>query len=316
MPNENDFWHRLLFKVKLYETYGTSFQQLVNTLFGYSIVGFQAIDPWGNWGDGGNDGWVPSVGHYYQVYGPKPTSNTSPLTVLNKACKDFDKLTEKWSGLNGYMFVLNDRFCGAPAPLASALLGLKTKYSLEETGVICAADLESMFMGLDNDKKMQIVGGIPDNSNLEIDPTAVGTLLSHLADSPAVPPAFLSETAPDFDQKLTVNGLTEPVTSYLRTNYYHVDVVDEFLEVRDPGLKQDISNEVGRLYSDSKSAIPDSDGSAANLRYVWMVENLIPDSVKDHPHSLKAYRQAAQVILAKYFETCDAYEHPVNISSA
>ncbi|VFN06678.1 MAG: hypothetical protein BECKG1743F_GA0114225_112723 [Candidatus Kentron sp. G] len=41
-----------------------------------------------------------------------------------------------------------------------------------------------------------------------------------------------------------------------------------------------------------------------------MVEQLIPDAMGKHPHSMKAYREAAQIILSKYFETCDAYEHP------
>ena len=52
------------------------------------------------------------------------------------------------------------------------------------------------------------------------------------------------------------------------------------------------------------------------MRYVWLVESLIPNSIPQHPHTMKAYRQAAQVIIAKYFETCDAYEHPNSINPA
>jgi hypothetical protein len=41
-----------------------------------------------------------------------------------------------------------------------------------------------------------------------------------------------------------------------------------------------------------------------------MMERLIPSQARAHPHSLKAYREAAEVVLAKYFESCDIYAQP------
>jgi hypothetical protein len=45
------------------------------------------------------------------------------------------------------------------------------------------------------------------------------------------------------------------------------------------------------------------------------VDKLIPPSMHEHPHSVAAYRCAAELVLAKYFETCDAYEHPGNLAT-
>lgn len=121
----NVFWYRTLFKVKLYESFGTSFQQMVNQLFQYAIQDFQSIDPWGSWGDGGNDGWIPSKKHYYQVHGPKPNSGSSITDLVGKAVDDFHKLFVKWGEVKGYFFVYNDRYSGAPALVVSNLNKLK-----------------------------------------------------------------------------------------------------------------------------------------------------------------------------------------------
>ncbi|MFZ4802850.1 MAG: ABC-three component system protein, partial [Chlorobium sp.] len=110
-------------------------------------------------------------------------------------------------------------------------------------------------------------------------------------------------------------GITSPVSDQLRISSYQVDDVNRFLNARDIGLAQQIAAEVKELYTRSQTVIPDS-VDAPNERYVWLVESLIPEFMRKHPHSQAAYRQAAQVIIAKYFETCDAYEHPNSINPA
>ncbi|MBU1420045.1 MAG: hypothetical protein KKI15_16290 [Proteobacteria bacterium] len=310
MSGNDNFWYRTLFKVKLFEASGTSFQQLINQLFQYSIEGFQSIQPWGNWGDGGNDGWVELIGSYYQAYGPTPKSSTSPVEAVKKAVTDFEKLPEKWENVKNYYFVYNDRYAGVPAPLASELQKLKKRNGLSGAKAIVGADLEAMFMNLNPEIRQLIVGGVPSCEITHVDPRSVGELLSHLADKSDMFPSFLHETAPDFSEKIVFNGLTEPVSNYLKIFWYQASTIDDFLLCRDIGLSQSISKEVSSLYKKGKSIIPDSQDNAPNIRYVWMVEQLIPDAMKAHPHSMKAYREAAQVILSKYFETCDAYEHP------
>ncbi|WP_125925544.1 hypothetical protein [Halomonas aestuarii] len=91
-----EFLYRQFFKLKVYASHGDSFQNLFSDLMTYYDPAFQAIAPWGSWGDGGNDGWIPSQGHYFQVYGPKPTTSISETVAVKKAVEDFDKLPEKW----------------------------------------------------------------------------------------------------------------------------------------------------------------------------------------------------------------------------
>lgn len=315
MWDQDDFFFRSFFKLRVHEAYGTAFQQLINDLFRYSVDGFQAIAPWGNWGDGGNDGWVEATGTYYQVYGPNPGTTSSPVTSVKKAIEDFYKLPEKWQNINQYYFVYNDHFNGAPAELSSELQTLKIKQKLTECKALVGADLEAMFMGLDPSQKQMIVGGIPSDMPTHVDPRSVGMILRHLADTDTRP-SYLKSDVPDLDEKITFNGLSDGVGGLLKSRWYQVPIVDEFLDKRDPGLSQAIAADISRLYNESKEKIPETEANAADLRYVWMIDQLIPKMAHENPHSLKAYREASQVILSKYFETCDAYEHPKQSSPA
>ena len=310
MNASENFWYRTLFKIKVYETFGDAFQKLFQDIMTYHHDGFQSIAPWGNWGDGGNDGWIQDEGRYFQVYGPKASKTTFSITeILNKAIGDFGKLQEKWFNIQNYHFVYNDRFEGIPAPLASELASLKSQQNLSESGAWSAGKLEKLFIELSDDEKMSIIGGIPAEIPSSIDSSAIGEVLKALADSTAMLPTFLNEQAPGFQEKIEFNGLNSQISNYLQYYSYQTQDVDDFFITR-PSLAQTVASEIKNLYQQSKGKIRDSSSDAPNIRYVWMVEKLIPGKIKSHPHSLKAYREAAQVILAKYFESCDAYEHP------
>lgn len=308
-----DFWYRTLFKLSVYESSGTLFQQLFNKVMQYSTPGFQAVAPWGNWGDGGNDGWCPKENRYFQVFGQEATKTKSPVLAVKKAAQDFAKLKKKWPSIECYHFVYNDRFRGMPAPIVSSLLELGKSEKLIEATSISSAELETKFMSLNESDKMMIVGGIPSEAPDFIDPRAISELLTHLADNPSLMPSLYGGTSPVFNVKIVLNGIKPPVSQCLNIHFYQVDDVNSFLQARDLGLGQKIASEINELYIQSKVIVPDSD-DAPNERYVWLVESLIPKVMRQHPHSLTAYRQAAQVIIAKYFETCDVYDHPDSIN--
>lgn len=240
--SSSDIWYRLLFKVKIYEASGEQFQKLVSQLYEWAEPDFQSIAPWGNWGDGGNDGWIPSTGHYLQVYGPKPTTQWQPVDAVNKAIGDFKKLPEKWDDIRKYSFVVNDRYCGIPAPVASSLQQLKKEQSLEDAYAIGTGKLEGLFMALTEDQRQSILcGGVPVDLPDFIDPRSVGELLSHLADKPSRYSGFLDELPPDFEKKIAINGLSGQISHFLRAYSYQTATVQDFLNCRDSGLQQAIA---------------------------------------------------------------------------
>lgn len=314
--SQQNYLYRQFFRLRIHESMGESFQALFSRIMSYENPGFQSVAPWGNWGDGGNDGWIESESHYFQVYGPKPTASVREVDAVNKAVGDFDKLVAKWGSVQKYTFVMNDHFIGIPAPIGASLKKLKEERKLIHTGAMGGMELLQKFMTLPEDIRQDIVGCIPDATPDFIDARAVGELLNFLTGKSASSITFLCETAPDFDRKIEFNGISRPIRARLEANSYQVHVVNEFLDAREGGLQQTIAKEVRETYAQSKLAIPDSMADWADLRYLWMVDKLIPPLVHERPHSMAAFRFAAELVLAKYFETCDAYEHPDNAPAA
>lgn len=319
-PQPSDFdsyFFRLMFRLKIYEASGIAFQDLVSQIFQWSFPGFQKIAPWGRQGDGGNDGCIPSCGHYFQIYGPLPTTSESSVTAAQKAEADFYKLTENWSDVCRYSFVLNDRFTGIPAPILQTLNKIKKTHDLEYTEAIGTGQLSDLFANLGDDQKRIIVGNIPGTVPDFVDSRALGELLTYLANKPSHPGNFFlgKEIPPDFNQKIFFNGLTRYPADCLKTSSYQVADVDAFLDVRGVDLKQKIAGEIHQLYLQSKIHIPDTDPDAPDLRFFWLAHNLVPEIRRCHVHTEKAYQSACYIILSKYFETCDAYEHPDRASA-
>ena len=62
---------RLQFWNKVYQKNATEFQGFFEDIMQKAFSDFKKIRPYGNEGDGGNDGYRPSEGIYYQVYAPK-----------------------------------------------------------------------------------------------------------------------------------------------------------------------------------------------------------------------------------------------------
>lgn len=312
---QQNYLYRQFFRLRIHESSGEAFQLLFSKIMAYCTAGFQAVAPWGNWGDGGNDGWIASEGHYFQVFGPKPGTQIKELDAINKSIGDFDKLVAKWGSVAIYTFVMNDRFQGIPAPVGAALKNLKKNKNLDDAGAMGGMELLNKYMSLADDIKQDIVGSIPDIALNFVDSSAIGELLTFLADKVASPLSFLTETAPDFNKKISINGITRPIRARLEANSYQSHIISEFLEARDDTLQQGIAQEIRETYTGSKLAIPETMDDYADLRYLWMVDKLIPPKIQEQPLAMAAYRNAAELVLAKYFETCDAYEHPNNATA-
>ncbi|MDV7022068.1 ABC-three component system protein [Atlantibacter subterranea] len=308
-----EYLYRQLFRLKIHESMGDAFQALFSKVMQYTTPGFQAVSPWGNWGDGGNDGWIETEAHYFQVYGPKPSNQIKELEAVNKSVGDFDKLVVKWGKVSKYTFVMNDYFKGIPAPVGNSLKNLADEKCLDYAGAMGGMELLKEFMSLSECDKQDIVGLIPEVDLDFIDSRAVGEVLNYLAYKSSSDLAFLSETAPDFDEKIKINGISKPIKLRLEMNSYQLYLINEFLNSVDNGLEQRIAQEVKETYAQSKFAISSDIPDRADLRYLWMIDRLLPSGI--HENAKASYRFAAELILAKYFETCDAYEHPNNAST-
>ena len=129
MTHQEKALARKLFKLKVHENDGNAFEQLFTQIMNYAHSGFKQIKPQGQIGDRKNDGYVPSLGHYYQVYAPEnPTAKQTQATAVTKAKDDFQGLIDAWHKthpIKGYRFVFNDKYRGSFPTIEQDLADIK-----------------------------------------------------------------------------------------------------------------------------------------------------------------------------------------------
>ncbi len=142
----------LQFWVKIHEKNGTEFQSFFEDIMEKAFSNFQKVRPYGNKGDGGNDGYRPEEGIYYQVYAPK-NPNEKEAEAAKKLKEDFEKLmTSGWdqiSKIKKYLFVFNDKKCGVSMEIEKAMAELKNDNPSIQFSKLTPKNLEEVFFDLD-----------------------------------------------------------------------------------------------------------------------------------------------------------------------
>lgn len=142
----------LQFSIKIFKKSGTEFQSFFENIMERAFSDFQKIKPYGNKGDGGNDGYRKNSGIYYQVYAPnEPKINESKAS--KKLKEDFGKLQKSgWdeiSKVKEYNFVFNDKYSGSIQQLEQATSELKKDNPNIEFKLFLAKNLETVFFKLE-----------------------------------------------------------------------------------------------------------------------------------------------------------------------
>lgn len=314
-----NYFYNIFFRLEMYKRSGEEFQIFFSDIMNYADPNFIKVAPFG--GDGGNDGCDPSKGHYYQIYAPKPStpSKQTHATVLNKSIKDFQKLKKHWNNITGlpeiseYFFVYNDRFQGIPTDIVSLLANLKQTHGLTKSECIYSNQIEDKFESFPESKKLRLLGRPPiSEAPFEVDPSALGKLLQHLSTQSVNSLGFLEIDAPIWNEKIKFNSISSGLNNRLLDRNHQGYRVRDFLVQSKTSDAQEIAQQVNKIYLESKSFIPDSLENYADMRYFWMVDRLIPLTIfqENNPFVIKAFRDASEIILSHYFDTCDVYDNP------
>jgi len=153
METRDKNYLQLQFRNKVYKFNGTEFQSFFENIMETAYPDFKKIRPYGNKGDGGNDGYRPSVGAYYQVYAPR-IPNEKETESVNKLKEDFEKLKTNWDKISEvkiYYFVFNDKWGGSTIVLEEALADLKHDNPNIEFLLFTPRSLEEIFFKLNNE---------------------------------------------------------------------------------------------------------------------------------------------------------------------
>lgn len=312
MKAQDNSLFRLYFRLAVYQKSGMEFQNYFSDIMRCLDSGFEHVKPYGNWGDGGNDGCNSSDKHYYQIYAPLATTRLNAQDAFKKAITDYQKLLTKWGTVLGYSFVINDRFTGIEAPLLKDFNKFKDDQKISQGKIIDTRELQKLFMQLDEDDKLDALGMhylAPSDSDFE--PTVISELVQYLINKPDMGLSLLNAKAPNFDQKIQFNGISDVLANKLKSNSIEVYKIDEFLaEQGDGSLAQELAQTVNNIYKRVASSIPQDEDNRNELIYIGLLDGLIPMFAKDRVHANRGYNNVAEIIIAKYFETCDTYEDP------
>lgn len=159
---------------------GLSFQGFFNELMVYDTNGFCPVR---QKLDGGNDGFVPATGTFYQVYAPESINTSTINTASSKLIEDFEKLASKWHytiKIQEYIFVINDKFKGADKKLIERVYGLGIEHNIK-TQVLTALNLQSIFYNLPLEKQGRLIArhssGRPSKSAIKVAAEVVSSKL-------------------------------------------------------------------------------------------------------------------------------------------
>ena len=154
---------RKLFRLRVHESQGTAYQRLFEKVMAYRFSGFVPVKPYGRSGDGGNDGYIPSTGTYFQVHAPEdPTESRAVARAAKKVSGDFERLLRKWqeqTPVRVYRFVFNDQYSGCPKPVEDALAKIRRDHNLEAKAFL-AKDLEDAALQLDEDQVFDVINTV------------------------------------------------------------------------------------------------------------------------------------------------------------
>ena len=140
----------LQFKEKIFQKNGSLFQDFFENLMQVTDSRFIKIKPQGRNGDGGNDGYIPEEGKYFQNYAPE-----NPQEKDSKAAKkfkeDFEKLKNTWdkfTEIQSYNFVFNDKQCGTGEKLREAKADLERLNPNITFEIVLPINLEKIVLNL------------------------------------------------------------------------------------------------------------------------------------------------------------------------
>ena len=123
-----------------------------------AFLDFQKIRPYGNIGDGGNDGYRKALGIYYQVYAPNEPK-IKEADAAKKLKKNFQRLKDEWdeiASVKEYNFVFNDKYLGSIQLLESAMTDLKANNPGIAFKPFLAKDLENVFFQLSEEDMLSL----------------------------------------------------------------------------------------------------------------------------------------------------------------
>lgn len=313
MDGDSMLMARKLVKLRIYAARGSAFQTLFEEVMGSTSSDFTSIAPYGNSGDRKNDGYERGAGVFYQVYAPtNPDSSPKVLAAAKKAQDDFEGIKKHWGRLTAireYRFVFNDQYSGCPAPVEQILLSIEKDHQVSAKSMV-ARHIEDLAMQLPEDRLREVIQcALPSTDFLEsIDFSVLREVIDHIFNNLAPVTRDSTLSAPDFQAKISFNGLSRQVASILTVGSYQSEVVTDFFSKNSNFAKQLLRDHLAAIYNDT---LPTFDGAPESERgdmvFFHVLKSITPTT---QSNDFGVAQNAAIVVMSYFFESCDIFEHP------
>lgn len=311
MTTEERYIARILIANRLLKANGDGFQQLfwavMRAKHGQEFV---PVRPQGSLGDGGNDGYLPVEGHYYQVYGPVDPGDKITVAA-SKLAVDFDKLIKSWgqsNSIRSYSFVFNDKYQGTFATIAQSLAAIENNHPTITCRPLTTGNLEDLFLSLPASEIVNIVGMFPDSSRIiSIDYGILREVIAHIMDSPTSSAATRFGELPELEEKIRLNDLCSRWSDLIRAGARNSGRVDDYFKKNSQFLKQQLRDHLVGVYQlarDTWRDIPEKPQAIEPADFVFhrFREELLP------ANSTLSVEAAVDVLIGYYFEACDVFD--------
>ncbi|BES65884.1 hypothetical protein SANA_23230 [Gottschalkiaceae bacterium SANA] len=308
----------IYFRDMIHSKDGDSFQSLVNQLMTMKHNSkFTPIKPSGRYGDKKNDGYLSGNGLYFQVYGPEDLRKKATTNyAAKKFDEDFNTLLEHidagiWGDISEFHYIINDKFTGIPAPVASKKEELKKKYPSIGIEIIGSLQLQCYFSDLDLTKQQIILGQpliLDDNGIQFVEANAltktINAIMNHESCEEDTPPAT---TLAKVKEKIQFNNLSEKIASVINLRLYELSLVESLISVSVPNTEAVLSNHFKKLYAHAKQIAENED-----QMFLFIENETIELVLKENQNGAtrKAVRAAVQSLMSLFFECCDIFEKP------
>lgn len=199
------------FENKVYNLSDIEYQTFFQKIMKASDPRFESIRPYGNIGDGGNDGYIEEDGVYYQVYSPLEPREKEAASA-KKFTDDFYKLKEKWDpfcSIQEYNFVFNNKGRAITPVLEKARLKLKSENPLITFKIFKVDDLKEKVFKLSEDSLLSIGFNVDRRVSVQIINSQLSNIHNHiLTDEIAFAQIILTHLRP-LVEAYNINSLPE-----------------------------------------------------------------------------------------------------------
>ena len=175
-------------------------------------------------------------------------------------------------------------------------------------------DLEDVLLSLDEDKIISIVGFCPNPSEIGVlDYSLVNEVVEHIIENSHQRSLQQVLVSPDFDKKISFNDLNVTAQWLTEGNYRSGTLVNYFT-ANSKVTRQDIRDKLKGIYEQSKALnFASSDGVAtlSDHRLTHILYEITPKKPTACNRMNKELQDAALVVMAYFFESCDIFEEPI-----